>query len=50
MVWNILYFIGLLALLCGVFLMLSKKLRDKSGNLKIKVLQQINQIRQDMES
>ena len=49
MVWNILYFIGLLALLCGAFLILSKKLRDKSGNLKTKVLQQISQIRQDME-
>ena len=50
MIWDILYFIGLLALLCGVFLMLSKKLRDKSVDLKSKVLQQINQIRQDMES
>ena len=49
MIWNILYFVGLLALLCGVFLMLSKKLRDKSMDLKSKVLQQISQIRQDME-
>ncbi len=50
MIWNILYFIGLLVLLCGIFLTLSKKLRDKSVDLKSKVLQQINQIRQDMES
>ena len=50
MIWDILYLIGLLALLCGVFLMLSKKLRDKSVDLKSKVLQQISQIRQDMES